>query len=74
MSCLHDDCFTCPYVDCVSEKGPRKKKSIPVAAKRQHKVEYDKKYYQAHKEQKRAYAKKRYEERKKENNGKITGC
>ena len=25
-SCLHDDCFTCPYPDCISNKDPKSKK------------------------------------------------
>ena len=81
MSCLHDDCFTCPYADCISETEPKTKKksnrgrkAIPVDVKHRRKIEYDRKFYQAHREQKLAYAKKRYEERKKENNGKVTGC
>lgn len=67
MSCLHDDCFTCPYPDCVSAKGPYKSKAIPVDLERQRKSksEYDKKYYQAHREKKLADSKRRYEERKK---------
>lgn len=66
MSCYHDDCFTCPYPDCVSAKGPYKSKTIPIDVKRQHKVEYDKRYYQAHREKKLADSKRRYyEERKK---------
>ena len=23
--CMHDDCFTCPYKDCISEIDPRER-------------------------------------------------
>lgn len=71
MSCLHDDCFTCPYSDCVSDKGPYNRRTLPVDAKLS-KSEYDKRYYQAHREKKLADSKRRYEERKKREHGKVT--
>lgn len=67
IGCLHDDCFTCPYPDCISAKGPSRHspKEGPVDAKRKRKSEYDKLYYQVHREKKLADSKRRYEERKK---------
>ena len=43
LKCEHDDCFTCPYSDCIKE-GRIKKKT-------KDRKEYQKKYYLEHKEE-----------------------
>jgi hypothetical protein len=49
MMCRHDDCFTCPYEDCICDKvrkGDKKSRTklSPEELKR-HKKENNKKYY-----------------------------
>lgn len=64
MKCGHDDCFTCPYPDCVSTALPKAVKKTPVDVKHRQRLEYYKTYYQVHKEQILADRKKKYIERK----------
>lgn len=53
-NCLHDDCFTCPYPDCISSKEPKKhkpgrKRLAPEEQKRRRR-EAQKKYSEANRE------------------------
>lgn len=57
MKCEHDNCLTCPYPDCISEKGPadrvKKKpgrKKMDPEEKRQNKKRWMQEYYIANKE------------------------
>ena len=50
MKCEHDDCFTCPYSDCIRE-GRKKKYS-------KNRKEYQRQYYLEHKKE---ILKKRHE-------------
>ncbi len=75
MACEHDDCMTCPYPDCISKRGPRKKprkkpgrKALPPEIKQAHRKAYDKKYYAEHREERLADSKRRYKEKKLEEN------
>lgn len=53
MICEHDDCFTCPYPDCVAkytsevhrQKKKRGRKPIDPEEKRQNRRAYSKEYY-----------------------------
>ena len=56
MSCQHNDCFTCPYKDCISEKDnsgekkrPGRKKMNPEVV-RQNRLRYQREYYQQHRD------------------------
>ncbi len=67
MKCEHDNCLTCPYPDCISEKGPRKKpgrKALPPEIKQAHRKAYCKKYYAEHREARLADSKRRYRKKK----------
>lgn len=70
MACEHDDCYTCPYPDCISKKEPEKKKPgrkrIDPALKRQHKLEYQRRYNKEHKEKINEFMKKYYQEHEEE--------
>lgn len=63
MKCEHDDCFTCPYPDCISKKGnidntkKRKpgRKKLPPEVKRQNRIRQSQDYYNNHKEQRKIY-------------------
>ncbi len=52
--CNHDDCFTCPYDDCISNHAPRggrsKRRKLTKEEIRRHKAEANKKYYLKHQE------------------------
>ena len=41
--CTHNDCFTCPYEDCISSKDPGKKrpgrKRLPPEVRKRHRKE-----------------------------------
>ena len=74
MACEHDDCFTCPYKDCINKaepkiekvkKKPGRKKMNPEVVK-QHRLEYQRKYNKEHKEKIYAYMKEYYKEHKAE--------
>lgn len=47
--CIHDDCFSCPYPDCIRESQPkkprRKRQKLSKNKARLHKSESNKKYY-----------------------------
>lgn len=61
MICTHNDCFTCPYGDCISNKEPEKpkakkgRKKMPPEEKSQRKKLKCKEYYEQHKEKYREY-------------------
>ena len=52
--CTHNDCFTCPYKDCISNKDPVRKKRgrpcIPLEEKKRHKKERQRKYIDKNRE------------------------
>lgn len=69
MKCEHDNCLTCPYPDCISEKGPintpRKKpgrKKIDPEVKKQNARRYQRQYYEEHTEECNAASRKYYKE------------
>ena len=69
MKCEHDNCLTCPYPDCISEKGPVNKtkkkpgrKKIDPEVKRQNANRWQKDYYQQTKEERLKYCHKYYRE------------
>lgn len=53
MKCEHDDCFTCPYPDCIDGTGTyeNKERKKRTAEERR---EYQRRYYQEHKTKMRA--------------------
>lgn len=63
MTCEHDNCYTCPYPDCISGKGPKEKpvkkkpgrKKLPREELLEHHRQYARQYYNAHKEKYREY-------------------
>ena len=72
IKCKHDDCFTCPYPDCISDiapKGTRKKrqKLTKEEAKRR-KSEYNKKYYRKNDARISELHRKYYKDKKEGNN------
>ena len=59
MKCKQEDCFKCPYEDCILDEGERPTKQRDYA-------EYQREYYKQHKEERKAYQLKYYEEHKAE--------
>lgn len=52
MRCTYDDCFTCPYPDCVLEsKDAILKDSATREEKIEKRREYNRRYYQEHKKE-----------------------
>lgn len=70
MACLHDDCFSCPYPDCISKDEPKKKKpgrkKLPPEVVHQHRIEYQRRYNEEHREEIYAKMKAYYQEHKEE--------
>ena len=71
MKCEHDDCFTCPYDDCIKGQGSIvKTKKKPYAQwseeAKQRARENMKRYYYSHLGERKAYSKKYYQEHKEE--------
>ena len=74
MICTHEDCFSCPYPDCVvndekERKAPPKKrgrKPMDPEEKRKKRSAYGKKYYAEHKEHLKDYMNNYYREHKAE--------
>lgn len=71
MACLHNDCFTCPYPECISDKDPGEKKKpgrkkMNPEEKRKRKNAYAREYYQNHKEYYKEYMIDYYKEHKQE--------
>lgn len=63
QKCDHDDCFTCPYADCIANRGPqtaRKKRA------KMSRSEINRRYYLKKREEISARNKMTYRERKKE--------
>lgn len=59
MKCGHDDCFTCPYPDCISDVhvGPyakRGRKPLPPEEKAKRRKAYNKAYTEKHKAERHA--------------------
>lgn len=51
-NCGYDDCFTCPYPDCIVDKRASKKPTEESIERRRIKsIEKSKRYYQSHKEE-----------------------
>ena len=59
MKCKQEDCFKCPYEDCILDEGERPTKQRDYA-------EYQREYYQQHKEERIAYQQKYYEAHREE--------
>lgn len=60
--CDHDDCFTCPYKDCISNAGPRN-----IARKKRKKMsksEINRRYYQKKRDMISEYNRITYQEKK----------
>ena len=74
MICTHEDCFSCPYPDCVvndekERKAPPKKrgrKPMDPEEKRKKRSAYGKKYYAEHKDHLKDYMNNYYREHKAE--------
>ena len=56
MECTHNDCFTCPYEDCISDvevepdRKKRGRKKLPPEERLRRKHLRHQKYYETHKE------------------------
>lgn len=52
MSCEHNDCFTCPYSDCISDMEPQRKKPgrkpLPLEERQRRRKEYNARYNKTH--------------------------
>lgn len=59
MKCKQEDCFKCPYEDCILDEGEKPTKQRDYA-------EYQREYYQQHMEERKAYQRKYYEARRAE--------
>ncbi len=64
--CDHDDCFTCPYKDCISDVGPLR--SARKKRKKMSKSEINRRYYQKKKDTISAYNRITYQEKKNHSN------
>ena len=66
--CTHDDCFTCPYRDCISNREPVKRKKgrkrLPPEEKKRHRREQQRKYLDKHREQINERQREYYQKRK----------
>jgi hypothetical protein len=67
--CGCSDCFNCPYDDCIVEdvqpkqSGPGRPR-LPDGLVHQHQLEYARKHYQAHKEERKLLYKEYYQKNK----------
>jgi hypothetical protein len=59
MKCKQEDCFKCPYEDCILDEGEKPTKQRDYA-------EYQREYYKQHMEERKAYQRKYYEARRAE--------
>ena len=74
MICEHDDCYTCPYADCIAsqesevnkQKKKRGRKPMDPEEKRKKRSAYGKEYYKKHKEHLKDYMNNYYREHKAE--------
>lgn len=66
--CNHDDCFTCPYPDCVKDqpKAEKDRKDYQKKYYEEHKAEILEKYEKLYKEKKREYARQYYAQHREE--------
>ena len=66
--CDHDDCFTCPYEDCISSKDPKKKrpgrKRLPPEERKRHRREHQRKYLETHRTQINERQRQNYQKKK----------
>lgn len=67
--CMHDDCFTCPYKDCISETDPGEhkkpgRKKLSLEEKKARKAAYMREYERKHKERRAQAEKERYHRKK----------
>ena len=69
MNCEITNCEECPYPDCICDmasimkNGAKHRKKQKKTAKHLKRQEYDKQYYQEHKEEKKAKSLERYHRR-----------
>ena len=74
MICEHDDCYTCPYPDCIAsqesevhkQKKKRGRKPMDPELKKKKRRAYCRQYYAEHKEAMNAYMNNYYREHKAE--------
>lgn len=74
MICEHDDCYTCPYADCIAsqesevhkQKKKRGRKPMDPELKKKKRQAYCRQYYAEHKEAMNAYMNNYYREHKAE--------
>jgi hypothetical protein len=65
MKCTHNDCFTCPYPDCIAGAKTVPNKSVVKKDKAKiYKSEYDRQRYQKNKDKILAKYRKRRDEEK----------
>lgn len=72
--CGHDDCFSCPFKDCIVNgveanefievTGKRGRPKLDPEEKKRRKREFQKKYYKEHREEIMKKMKERYREKK----------
>ena len=67
-SCMHDDCFTCPYPDCISSRDPKSKKGgrktvSEEEKQRRRRASWDR-YHDRHKEEINERRRKAYHKKK----------
>ena len=64
--CKHEDCFTCPYPDCIIGMGARKAKAKrqptpeEIEKRKEHRREWERNYYRLHPERRKQRARERY--------------
>ena len=58
--CDHNDCFTCPYTDCISDVGPRNSRK---KRKKQSRAEVNARYYYKNRERIAESRKKIYKDK-----------
>lgn len=67
--CGHNDCFTCPFSDCVSDTGPKgekkKRKKLTKEEARERKKETNRKYYYKNREKISELHRNSYQKKKK---------
>ena len=74
MKCTHNDCFSCPYDDCISDVAPKgsggKRKKLSPQEVKMHRQETNKKYYSKNQTKYSQIHREYYRKRKeRENNG-----
>jgi len=72
MRCNHNDCFTCPYPDCIADAPAVSERARLTEEERiLHRRANQKRWYDNHKEERKAYQRKKYLERKAKKLGKV---